>query len=94
MFNPAIEWFSKSESIADEDERCPVEGMGEIGGNAAFDIADSTSQLFDVFLGDFALDEVFLGLLNGGCGGFALLESRVEGVHEALGAAVVDRPEG
>ena len=81
------------QSIADEDERCPVEGMGQIGRNAAFDVGDETSELFNVFCGDFALDEVFLGFLNGECGVFSLFEFGVEGVHKALGAAIIDRPQ-
>ena len=66
--------------------------MGQIGRNAAFDVGDKTSQLFNLFGSDFALDEVFLGFLNGECGCFALFEFGVEGVHEPLGAAIVNRP--
>jgi hypothetical protein len=88
-------WGDRLQSVTDEDEGCPVEGMGEINGDAAWYVRSGTSaKPLNILRSDFALDEVALGLLYGGGWGFALLEGGVEGVHEALGAAVVDRPEG
>ncbi len=93
--NQFSHWENRLQSIADEDKGCPVEGMGEINRDTAWNVRSGTStELLNIFGSDFALDKVALGLLDGGGGGFALFEGGVEGVHEALGAAVVDRPEG
>ena len=81
------------ESVADEEEGCPVVGMGEVCGDAVGDVAAAFgSEGCDRFLGDLSGDECFLGGLDGGSDRFALFDFTVEGIHKALGAAVVDCP--
>ena len=81
------------QSVADEEEGCPVVGMGEVGGDSVGDMtAAFGSERCDRCWGDLSGDECFLGGLDGGGDRFALFDFTVEGVHKALGAAVVDCP--
>ena len=67
--------------------------MGEVGGDAAWDVgAAFGSEGGDRFWGDLSGDECFLGGLDGGSDRFSLFDFTIEGIHEALGAAVVDCP--
>ena len=88
-------WYfiTLSQAVADEEEGCPVVGMGEVCGDAVGDVeAAFGSEGGDRFCGDLSGDECFLGGLDGGGDRFALFDFTIEGVHEALGAAVVDGP--
>ena len=86
-------FITLSQSVADEEEGCPVVGMGEVCGDAVGDVAAAFgSEGGDRFWGDLSGDECFLGGLDGGGDRFALFDFTIEGVHEALGAAVVDCP--
>lgn len=67
--------------------------MGEVVGDAAGDVTFAAgANGCDRGGGDFFVDECSLGGLDGGGDRFALFNLAVEGVHEALGAAVVDGP--
>ena len=86
------------EVVADEDEGCPVVGMGEgVVGELAFDVETNAAriEIFKTVGGAIALEEGKLGLVESfGFGDFSGGELGVEVAHEEGGGGVVDEPEG
>ncbi len=89
--------FSGLKAIADQNERCPVVGMAEVAFNLwGFSVGsgDNNAGSGAADLGIVVFDQGNLGLAEGFGFGQAEVEGNVEGVHEFLGAAVIDLPEG